>query len=310
MSKINAPIVFMAVGTIQSYVVPATGRYILEAAGAQGGPGGGPGGKGARVQGTFKLTEGDVLQMVVGQQGTAGTTPHQPAGGGGGGSFVWKSATARLLPAGGGGGGGGSFVWKGAAARLLPTRPLLVAGGGGGGNGGDGLITMDAARGDGPGGRNGQGGATDLGDFHYSGGGGTGWLTPGANGSAPTYCRGGSHWDGGMGADYSGNRGGNGGFGGGGGGAFIGSGSGGGGGYSGGGGGTQVGLGGGGGGSYIGGENQINTPGIQIGDGYISIVAVPAPFFAPVAAKTPIYAVPGRISVFSGFSAPYGLPVR
>lgn len=298
MSKINAPIVFIGIGTIQSYVVPASGRYVIEAAGAQGGAGGGPGGKGARVKGTFNLTEGDVLQMVVGHQGTSGSTPHQPAGGGGGGSFVWKGATARLMPAGGGGGGGGSFVWKGAMPRVLPAKPMLAAGGGGGGNGGDGVVTIDAARGAGSGGRNGHGGAADLGDFHYSGGGGTGWLSAGANGSAPTFCQGGEHWAGGLGADYCGNAGGNGGFGGGGGGAFIGSGSGGGGGYSGGGGGTQVGPGGGGGSSYNAGENQTNTPGVQTGDGYVSIVAVPAPVAASTADKFPIYAVPGRITVF------------
>ena len=109
MPKNNAPVVFNATGMVQTYVVLATGSYVIEASGAQGGAGGGPGGKGARVEGTFELKAGEILQIVVGQQGTPGITPHEPEGGG----------------------GGGSFVWKGDVARPLPTRPLLVAGGGG-----------------------------------------------------------------------------------------------------------------------------------------------------------------------------------
>ena len=267
MPKHIAPVVFNATGMVQAYVVLATGRYEIEASGAQGGAGGGPGGKGARVKGTFELKAGEILQIVVGQQGTPGTTPHQPAGGG----------------------GGGSFVWKGDVARPLPTRPLLAAGGGGGGNGGDGVVTLDAADGAARGGKDGRGGAADLVDFHYSGGGGTGWVTGGAFGSAPTYCRGGGHWFGGAGANYCSNEGGRGGFGGGGGGAFVGHGSGGGGGYSGGGGGTQAGLGGGGGGSYNAGANPTNTPGVQTGDGCVSIVAVPAPVSFRASDRTLVY---------------------
>lgn len=294
MPKINAPTVFIGIGTIQFYVVPTTGRYVIEAAGAQGGAGRGPGGKGARVKGTFNLVAGEVLQIVVGQQGTSGSTPPRPARGGGEGAYLWNGATARFMPAGG---GGGSFVWKGSMACALPAKPLLAAGGGGG-NGGDGVVTIDAARGAGSGGRNGHGGASDLGYFHYSGGGGTGWLSAGANGSAPTFCRGGEHWAGGVGFDYCGNHGGNGGFGGGGGGAFIGCGSGGGGGYSGGGGGTQAGPGGGGGSSYNAGDNQTNTPGVQTGDGEVSIAAVPTPVSAPDTEKYPGDAVPEHNTVF------------
>lgn len=248
----TSPTRFSATGTIESFVVPAAGNYVIEAAGAQGGAGGGPGGKGARVRGTFFLNEGDVLKIVVGQQGGTGNTPHLPAGGG----------------------GGGSFVWKGAAPWPLPPKPLLAAGGGGGGCGSDGVITLDAGTGAAAGGRNGHGGEADGGDFRYSGGGGAGWRSNGADGSTPTRCGGGTQWSGGAGASYCCNLGGNGGFGGGGGGAFIGRGSGGGGGFSGGGGGTQIGPGGGGGGSFNAGASQQNTPGIQEGDGSVTLFPV------------------------------------
>jgi hypothetical protein len=251
----NAPLVFSATGTIQTYTVPASGTYVIEASGAQGGAGGGPGGKGARVKGTFFLHHGDVLQIVVGRQGCAGATPHQPAGGGGGGSFVWKG----LLPA------------------PLPAKPLLAAGGGGGGEGGGGLVGPDGGVGAAPGGRGGHGGEADPGNFHYSGGGGAGWRSGGDVGSTPTLCGGGTLWRGGAGANYCCNLGGTGGFGGGGGGAFIGQGTGGGGGYSGGGGGTQLGPHAGGGGSYNAGAFQVNTPDVHEGDGCVTILAVPAP---------------------------------
>jgi hypothetical protein len=263
----DAPLVFSATGRIQSYVVPATGSYVIEASGAQGGAGGGPGGKGARVKGTFFLRKGEVLQIVVGQQGTAGTTPHLPAGGGGGGTFVWKSEQPSPLPA----------------------EPLLVAGGGGGGAGGDGRVGIDGGDGAVSGGRSGHGGSADRQSFHYSGGGGTGWLTGGDVGSTPTLAGGGTHWRGGAGADYCCNVGGTGGFGGGGGGAFIGRGSGGGGGYSGGAGGSQLGPDAGGGGSFNAGAFQINTPGIHLGNGCVTILVVPlsGPVSPITAVRTP-----------------------
>jgi hypothetical protein len=249
------PLVFSAIGKIQSYVVPTTGCYVIEAAGAQGGHGGGPGGKGARLKGTFYLHAGEILQIVVGQQGLAGDTPHQPAAGG----------------------GGGSFVWSGVRGMPLPPLPLLAAGGGGGGAGGAGLVSVAGGDGAAPGGRDGHGGEADGADFHYSGGGGAGWRTQGARGSSPTFAEGGTQWAGGKGANYCCNVGGAGGFGGGGGGAFLGSGSGGGGGFSGGGGGTQAGPGGGGGGSFNAGAYQVNEPGAQNGHGFVSILSVPVP---------------------------------
>lgn len=255
----NPPFTFSATGSVQSYIVPVTGVYVIEAAGAQGGAGRSAGGKGARMRGHFRLQRDERIWVVVGRQGTCGTTPHQPAAGGGGGSFVWKSVNDLYQP----------------------IQPLLAAGGGGGGGGpgvpgGDAVITADAGAGAAAGGGAGQGGAADTGDFHYSGGGGGGWLSRGAQGSSPTFCGGGKSWNGGAGADYCCNVGGFGGFGGGGGGSFLGHGSGGGGGYSGGGGGTQAGPAGGGGGSYNAGFKQTNTPGVQTGDGGVVIRLVAA----------------------------------
>ena len=48
---------------IQIWTVPATGSYTIEAYGAQGG--GDYGGKGARIIGTFNLSSGDVLKILV-----------------------------------------------------------------------------------------------------------------------------------------------------------------------------------------------------------------------------------------------------
>ena len=271
----TAPIHFSATGAIQQFRIPSTGLYVIEASGAQGGPGSGPGGKGARVKGTFKLKEGELLQIVVGVQGTTGTTPHRPAGGG----------------------GGGSFVWRGALSIPLPNFPLLAAGGGGGASddaGGDGVVTEEGGKGGASGGREGHGGESNVTAFTYSGGGGAGWLSSGDAGSSPTFCGGGSIWRGGAGASYCCNVGGSGGFGGGGGGSFLGHGSGGGGGYSGGGGGTQAGPGGGGGGSYNFGVHQANTPGVQTGNGRVSLTAIPEVVIRPHAS---VKLLPARVQV-------------
>ena len=92
------------------WTVPATGNYSIEAWGAQGGKGNGtqyPGGKGAKMKGDFLLTQGDVLNIVIGQMGSNGNSSEP--GGGGGGTFVYKGAiggSGLHIAAGGGGGGG------------------------------------------------------------------------------------------------------------------------------------------------------------------------------------------------------------
>ena len=82
---------------IQEWTVPANGVYTIEVWGAQGGNTGvGIGGKGARMKGDFTLSQGDVLKILVGQQGLGNNYD----GGGGGGTFVVKktgNASTNIL---------------------------------------------------------------------------------------------------------------------------------------------------------------------------------------------------------------------
>ncbi|WP_375766496.1 hypothetical protein NR798_33075 [Archangium gephyra] len=245
---------FNGVGSCQNYTVPITGTYVLEAAGAQGGASnfGGSGGLGARMRGEFSLTQGQVVQIVVGSR------PQGPRG-----SYD------------GGAGGGGTFAFVGSNCTTLPSLPLLVAGGGGGGAGSGATTAQNGLNGAAPGGTNGAGGSAYGGSFYYSAGGGTGWLSGGSSGSSPTYAGGGQRWYGGRGTSYSGSYGSWGGFGGGGAAGEQGAAGGGGGGYSGGGGGSQTMASGGGGGSYNGGANPLNTSAIQTGHGYLTITYQP-----------------------------------
>ena len=75
---------------IQEWTVPTTGTYTIEASGAQAGNATShsnyPGGKGAVMQGDFDLSAGQVIYILVGQQG--GTYSSCSAGGGG--TFVVK----------------------------------------------------------------------------------------------------------------------------------------------------------------------------------------------------------------------------
>ena len=97
-------------GSFQTFTVPATGDYVLEVNGAQGG--GSSGGRGAKVTATFALTQDDVLVIMAGHRGGSATG----AAGGGGASAVWRRAggtgTPTLLAIAGGGGGvtGGTAV--------------------------------------------------------------------------------------------------------------------------------------------------------------------------------------------------------
>jgi len=108
----HAPVVFAATGEIQSYFVPAAGTYLIEAAGAQGGPGGAPGRLGSRLTGMFLLRRGNQLKIVAGTQGLPASPPHELSGGNGGASLVWIGPTdlpspiKLMLSARGGAGGG------------------------------------------------------------------------------------------------------------------------------------------------------------------------------------------------------------
>jgi len=238
---------------IQEWEVPATGTYLIEAFGAQGG--GTTGGSGAKMSGEFLLTQGDTLSILVGQQGYP--TSGRNSSGGGGTFVVYKGATDEsgiLVIAGGGGGSSNQantpFSWM--HGQITTDGNAAQNHGGAGGTNGDGGI----AGGEGAGG----------GGFHTNGG------NSGARGGGAAYLNGGvggapgSHDEGGFG---------------GGGGAYDS--SGGGGGYSGGGGGSWTSGGpnnnfynfGGGGGSYNSGTNQDNEAGVNTGHGYVTITYYP-----------------------------------
>lgn len=261
-------------GSIQTFTVPACVDTItIEAFGAQGGNGGG---LGAEMVGTFAVTPGEVLNILVGQAGTV----NGDGGSGGGGSFVTDVANTAWIVAGGGGGTSGTGS---AGDPGLTTTAAGNAGhdggtgGSGGGGGGGGVDNASCTSGDGGGGFCGNGGGSSNGGA--VGAGGVGCVNGGDATGAPLCAGGGqSYLNGGAGGIGCTGGGGcsniaiSGGYGGGGG--ACGSGGGGGGGYSGGGGGGYSFLNGGeggGGGSYNNGINQINTAGVQSGNGQVII---------------------------------------
>ena len=92
---------------IQQWTVPYTGEYRIEAIGGAGGYDSHPNstkyrGRGARMIGTFSLSKGEVIQILVGQEG--GINKHYPSSGGAGGTFVVRGGNTPLIIAGGGGG--------------------------------------------------------------------------------------------------------------------------------------------------------------------------------------------------------------
>lgn len=93
---------------IQEFTIPQSGTYNIEAYGAGGGTdqNGNTPGRGAKMSGDFNLTEGQKINILVGQRGTDGrSVAWHRAGGGGGGSFVWdKNTETPLIIAGGGAG--------------------------------------------------------------------------------------------------------------------------------------------------------------------------------------------------------------
>ena len=92
---------------IQKWTVPRAGEYQIAAVGASGGYDTRASsqqyrGRGARMIGTFSLIKGEIIQILVGQEG--GINNVSTTSGGGGGSFVVRGANTPLIIAGGGGG--------------------------------------------------------------------------------------------------------------------------------------------------------------------------------------------------------------
>ena len=209
--------------------------------------------------GTFTVIPGEVLNVLGGGSGVAGTY----VAGGGGGSFVWKSGPTLLMAAGGGGGGGytdvggASYNGMNASTTTSGTNGNSQAAGGG---------------------VSGNGGTASLAPTYAAGG--AGWNSNGVNGTihgcSPNSIGGQRPLLGGAGGTGGGSAGAGGYGGGGGGNARCGAvGGGGGGGYSGGGPGGEVVS--GGGGSFNGGTDQTNTAGLGAGNGQVIITVLCSP---------------------------------
>ena len=241
---------------MQEWVVPQDGTYRITAVGARGASAtsngaGRKGGCGAEMSGEFPLYAGDVINILVGQQGTATAT----SGGGGGGTFVTHWASPMLVAGGGGGVRAGALV-DGRSGGLEC-------------HGTAGSTSDSYAGGFVLGGEWGAGGGAELG---YGAGGG-GWngdgYGDGLYGEGGSSFAGGSLADGGEGLSCGAPA--HGGYGGGGAGNGC-AGGGGGGGYSGGGGGAI----GGGGGSVNNGANPVNHEAkcTASGHGFVTIELV------------------------------------
>jgi len=181
----------------QYFSVPRSGVYKIKVKGASGGdstentathPG-----YGAIVTCTLQLDEGDILAIVVGQQGELARGTSNRAGGGGGGSFVAldKGTFIPLVVAGGGNGCSWGGFQKNGIDALLTKK------------GGDGTGGHASGRGGGGGGfkENGTTNSSDVGGLSFINGstGGTGTYAEGGFGGG-----GGSMYEGGGGGGYCG----------------------------------------------------------------------------------------------------------
>ncbi|XP_078614340.1 uncharacterized protein LOC144883618 [Branchiostoma floridae x Branchiostoma japonicum] len=151
---------------IQYFTVPDTGKYRVEAAGSAAGWGvndpKSARGRGAVVRGTFQLQKGEVLKILVGQEGAENKSSN--AVGGGGGTFVTKTDNTPLIVAGGA--GGGNYMGKRNPNSDGTTAKAGQYSASGSSNFAGGIEGKGATQGD---------------DDHVGGGGG-GLLTDGASG--------------------------------------------------------------------------------------------------------------------------------
>ena len=262
--QVGTQVAFSSNGYLQTFLIPENVNEIsIQALGASGGNTDGTvGGLGASITGTFAVTPGDQIKIMVGQKGENGDGAFNYAGGGGA-TFVTTSSNSALLVAGGGGGIAGGPV----------NANVHGASGSNGKNG----YSPNSPANYGVGGTGGQG-ATNSMTGAPCGGNGGGMLSNGAEplcadpnfpASGESFLNGGSGGTSACGSGISG------GYGGGGGGGCNG--AGGGGGYSGGGGSYGGGGNGGGGGSFNAGNNQVNLAGINSGDGFVIISFIDAP---------------------------------
>ena len=146
------PATFGFTGAVQTYSVPATGWYTIQAYGAEGGKsftnlatgdGKNNGGKGGYSAITYNLTKGQTLYIYCGGMGGNGSRNAGGIGGWNGGGAGGNGYASTYT--GGGGGGGATYVATTDLGLISSTNALytgdfvtnpgliLVAGGGGGG---------------------------------------------------------------------------------------------------------------------------------------------------------------------------------
>jgi len=244
-------------GGYQRWTVPGNATYRIEVWGAQGAlnKNNVQGANGARMRGDFVLKKGQVIKILVGQQGTKSGNAVSSAAGGG--TFVAHNNNTPIIIAGGGGGVGKQGNNKGVPGTTGECG------------------TKDNT-GNGQPGCNGNGGISGSTNAIHGGGGGAGLSGNGLKKQSNSGYPGTSFVNGGTGG-RSRDGGSWGGFGGGGGNHEYSGGGGGGGGYSGGSGGQYNSGnygGGGGGGSYNKGANQSNSSGANKGNGKVVIKAL------------------------------------
>ncbi len=296
---------FAFTGAAQQFTVPAgVTQLLLQAFGAQGGPGASgngvaaaAGGLGAQANGTLSVAPGAVIHINVGGQANAfnggGAGGLNNTSGGGGGATDVRVAPGdidnRVLTAGGGGGGGASGASFGWGATFAYSGSGGGGGAGGGVAGGDGAnvtatdpydTTASFTSGGAKGGTVGAGGAASAGCPGYLGTDGA--VSDGGNGAVPSPFNSQSGSGGGGGGGVA-----NGGGGGGGsagedlGGRRCG--------------GNQVGAGGGGAGGTSGAEavvtGFVNTNGVRTGNGMLRIC---------YASASPVVAQPVSVPTLSG----------
>lgn len=174
-----APTYLTSNSGIQTWTVPLTGVYQLEAAGAAGGSSSGPvfsGGRGVIIRCQAIFQQNQIISIIAGQKGIDAVSQltSNVGGGGGGGSFVVDYNTGYLYIAAGGGGGASAHqagtTGDGKDASYDPNGVIgatSVATGGQNGNGGNSISS----------GTTGQ-----------AGGGGGGFYTNGANGVVTPAC--------------------------------------------------------------------------------------------------------------------------
>uniref|UniRef100_A0A6Q2Y111 Tyrosine-protein kinase receptor n=1 Tax=Esox lucius TaxID=8010 RepID=A0A6Q2Y111_ESOLU len=120
---------------VQTWRVPATNRYMISAYGAAGGKGAKNNNKrshGVFISAIFPLEKGEVLYILVGQQGEDACPGRNPLTQKiclGESSVIEDELTGEEWAGGGGGGGGATYIFKMDGGEPVP---LLIAAGGGG----------------------------------------------------------------------------------------------------------------------------------------------------------------------------------